>query len=155
MTTAAPTLKRSQDEIVAMVEEVKDDTFGFSLDVFLGALDFDHARPFLKKEVTAEEWAEIAPEDPLPAFHKYMAFAIGKAQDHRALSAGRSVEKLNAWSWLMGFEPSDAPYAQYGVPILKDLAERHGYPWPEDDEELARMAEGKPCHEGCREGCGS
>lgn len=146
---------RSQAEIVAKIEEAKsNDVFGFKSEVLLGALQFDHAKTYLKPEVTAEEWAKIGDDLPpqLEQMRDYMAFAIGKAQDHRGISAYRSVEKLNAWTWLLGCEPIDEPFAQYGAPILKALCERHGFDWP-DDEDINRMAEGKPCESGCLDGC--
>lgn len=141
---------RTQEEIVAKIE-ASQSLFGFEKSVWVGGLDFAHAKPYLKEEVTEAEW-EV--ENPLDAMRVYMVFAIEKATDHRGLSAGRSVENLNAWTWLLGCEPITEPYPQYGVPILKALAQRHGLDWP-DDTALERMAQGLPCHDDCMDGCGA
>lgn len=149
-------VSRSQKEIVDRIEEIKSgDVFGFESEVLISALDFPYAKIYLKEGITEEEWKELTDDAP-PVFEQmrtYMEFAIGKAQDHRGISASRSVMKLNGWTWLLGCEPIESPYAQYGAPILKALCERHGFDWP-DDEDINRMAEGKPCHVGCCDGCG-
>lgn len=146
---------RTQEEIVAKLEASRS-FFGFDKDVYISALDYQHAKPYLRAEVTAEEWEEVLEEDgPLEErFASYMQFAIGKALGHRGISANRSVEKLNAFSWLLGEDEwIEDPYPNYGVPILKAIAERHDLPWP-DDERLANMAEGRRCTPDCSEGCG-
>lgn len=151
--TAPQQLMRSQEEIVAKINS-EDSFFGFGKQVYVSVLDFEHAKQYLKDGVTEEEWAEAQVTDVRREFETYLDFAIGKALDHRGLSAHRSVEKLNAWSWLMGHdEPIEEPYPTYGVPILKALAERHDVPWPQGNEDLDRMARGEPCRENCNEGC--
>ena len=146
---------RTQEEIVARIES-SNSFFGFDKEVYIYALDYEHAKPYLKAEVTEDEWeSSLEEEGPIEKrFASYMEFAIGKALDHRGISANRSVEKLNAYSWLLGEDDwIEEPYAMYGVPILKALAERHSLPWPEDDR-LKNMAEGRNCVPDCREGCG-
>jgi len=146
---------RSQDEIVAYIR-ANDDLFGFAREVLIPRLDFEHAKEWLREGVTPEEWQELLESEdvpPLDAMRKYMDFAIGKARDHRGLSASRSVMKLNAWTFLLGFEPIEDPFPNYGAPILKALCQRHEFNWPDDDVALNRMAEGLPCHDGCMEGC--
>src|SRR5262249_50912769 len=34
----------------------------------------------------------------------YLAFAFGKAADHRGISAARSVQKLTEYAWLLGVD---------------------------------------------------
>ena len=146
---------RTQEEIIDKIE-ASNTFFGFDKEVYIYALDYEHAHPYLKPEVTKEEWeSDLEQEGPIEKrMASYMEFAIGKALDHRGISANRSVEKLNAFSWLLGQDEwITEPYAQYGVPILKALAERHDLPWP-DDERLNNMAEGRKCTPDCRAGCG-
>lgn len=142
---------RTQEEIVAAIH-ASTDPFGFETQVWVSALDYEHAKPYLDEGVSETEWIDLlvqagSDEDQM---RDYMDFAREKALDHRGLSAGRSIAKLNAWGWLLGFDPIDEPYRPYGVPILKALADRHGFEWPEDDV-LDRMAQGLPCHPECTE----
>ena len=72
---------------------------------------------------------------------------------------GISVEKLTEYAWLLGRDDvvatmNRADYVQYGAPKVKAFALGLGLPWPEDDEELERMAYGEPCQPGCEGGCG-
>lgn len=92
----------------------------------------------------------------------YLPFAVDKALGHRGLSAGRSVEKMSEWLWVLGDEEllsrfSQADYPQYGVPQLEVVRQR--YPQAVQDlsgQELAmwkRMVQGAPCVDNCTEGC--
>ena len=101
---------RTQDEIVARIRE-KRSFFGFDAEVLLPSLDFEHAVEFLKPEATREHWEgggekkepyPLAEASVMRDFRDYAEFAWGKAQDHRGLSAYRSLEKLSAWAWLLG-----------------------------------------------------
>lgn len=154
---------RTQGEIVERVRASRT-MFGFQAEVLVPHLDFEHAREFLKPEMTLEKWEEG--EDPSPLtearavedFRKYAEFAWGKARDHRGLSASRSVEKLSTWTWLLGrddvLEAVEAVgYAQYGCPKLKVICDAFGFPVP-DDEATQRMIRGEPCEPGCESGCG-
>lgn len=152
---------RTQDEIVARIRAVAvGDFLGFRQDVLLRALDFEHAREFLKPEATAEQWAEASEAgDLLGAAKAYYGFAIGKIRDHRGISASRSVDKLGEFAWLLGRDDvvtamQAAEYAQYGAPQVKAFAAGFGLPWP-DEPEMVRMAAGEPCVPGCDAGCGS
>ena len=63
---------------------------------------------------------------------KYLDFAFGKALDHRGISAGRSVQKMKEYCWLLGLDEAVAfaedseNYPNYGVPILKHVAKALG-----------------------------
>jgi hypothetical protein len=150
---------RTQEEIVTRFEAAIDDMFGFQREVLLGAMDYEHAKPFLKEDVTEAEWQESR-SDTAEAARGYLDFAIGKIVDHRGISAGRSVEKLTEYAWLLGRDDvvaamEAADYTNYGAPKVKAFAEGMGLPWPTDDPRLVRMAEGLPCRtDGCDEGCG-
>ncbi len=154
---------RTQEEIVQRYEAVKaDDVLGFRSEVLLLYLDFEHAKPYLKPDVTAESWnADVSKYDRdavLEAAAKYMVFAWGKVKDHRGISASRSVDKMTEYAWLLGEdalveEIGRTGYAQYGAPPLKLICEKLGFPLP-DDEPTKRMMRGEPCCDGCQEGCG-
>jgi len=158
-------MRRTQDEIVARIEELLDnDFFGSETQELLSALDFEHAKQFLKEDATEKDW-ESYPSDEAQLRKDakgYLEFAIGKATDHRGLSAARSIGHYRGWVWLLepelfaGFD--SAPYAPYGVPQLHAaavvldfvdefdrLADQH--------PELLNMVDGRPCEPGCVEGC--
>lgn len=163
---------RTQAEIVARLEAKKNDTFGFGSSVLLDGLDFEHAKPFLKDGVTAEQWNSkheapgygrelqfplLTEADLKAAALDYLKFAWGKAEDHRGISAARSVKKMTEFCWLLGIDIEwieAAEYAQYGCPILKRISELLGAPTP-DSEPMLRMMRGEPCRPDCNEGCGS
>lgn len=155
-------MTRTQEEIAARVEAVKDDdTFGFKLEVLIAALDFEHARPYLRAEVTAEEWAkqQLCACDFESEARDYYKFALGKIRDHRGISTTRSVEKLTEFAWLLGRDDviertQNLAYEQYGAPKVKAWGEAFGMEWP-TEEAMVRMASGLPCVEGCVSGCGS
>lgn len=153
---------RTQEEIVARLEHGRStDIFGFGAEVLLQALDYEHAKPFIKPEVTEAEWGEIPPtatdETVERAAADYMRFAWGKAQDHRGISASRSVEKITEFAWLLGRDDvleamEAAAYAQYGAPKLHAACKLLGWNVP-SDKATAHMIAGLPCTEGCEEGC--
>lgn len=151
-------VSRTQEEILARIEAVKaEDWMGFHAEVLIDALDYEHAKPFLKDGVTAEEWEPARSGRSTAA--GYLEFAIGKIQAHRGISASRSVDKLTEYAWLAGRDDvvaamGAARYEQYGAPKVKAFALGMGLPWP-DDPELERMANGLPCEDGCPSGCGS
>lgn len=149
---------RNQEEIVERIKAAAPgDMFGFSRDVLLCALDFEHAKPFLKREATAEQWtALLTDRDVTKAALEYLNFAWGKAEDHRGLSAGRSVEKMTEYCWLLGHDVKpieEAGYAQYGAPKLKVVAGLLGAPVP-TSKALVNMMNGEPCGADYECGCG-
>lgn len=149
---------RSQNEIVARIAVVADDDWmGNRRDVLVSALDYDHAKPFLKEGVGADDWKQDT--DAVAKSRDYLEFAIGKATDHRGLSANRSVEKLGEWAWLAGRDDvvtamDAADYQNYGVPKLKAFAEGMGFDWPTGQPDLDRMALGFACGSEYDCGCG-
>jgi hypothetical protein len=151
---------KTQDEIVMKVRAASG-AFDFTGEALVPFLDFEHAREFLKAEATAESWAPtpLTREAVLAELTDYMAFAWGKVEDHRGISAGRSVEKCSAWAWLIADDATmatieAAPYPQYGAPTLAAICVAFGLPIP-DDEETQRMIAGKPCRHDCESGCGA
>lgn len=164
-----PDLKRTQEEILERFELYNDlnnrdrhgdphDGMGFKREVLLDYLDFEHARPYLKDDATQQEWDQAHSRETLrQAAEGYYDFALGKIEDHRGLSAMRSVDKLETYAWLLGRDDvvqamSEAPYPQYGAPRVKAYADGLGLLWP-IDELYTRMAAGQPCEDDCEMGC--
>lgn len=157
---------RTQDEIVDRMRALAasgQDLFGFAQEAMLSALDFEHAKPWLKDGVTAEQWSpDTSAAGVLRELAEYMAFAWEKALGHRGLSADRSVTKLTQWLWVLGshdelvssVEAGRVPYAQYGAPVLKAISDAVGLPTP-DSADAVNMMAGRPCTPGCDSGCGS
>lgn len=155
---------RTQEEIVARINEVLDVPFNFEPDVLLPFLDFPHAKEFLKSETTEEAWVKVSGSERTDAValeeaKKYMAeTGWDKAMNHRGLSAGRTVQKMRAWMWLIGNDElatlcdDNSKYREYGAPILAAICEKYNWPIPVDPG-LENMIEGRPCREGCNEGC--
>jgi hypothetical protein len=153
-------LTRTPEEILARVEEIladdANDFFGFRREALFMFLPFDQAKPFLKEGTTADEWNN-PPRDLDGETADYYQFALGKIEDHRGISAGRSVDKLRELAWLAGrddvAEAMDAvDYVQYGAPKIKAFADTIGYTWPER-QDLTNMANGNPCTPDCADGC--
>lgn len=152
---------RTQEEILGRIEAVNDDDmFGFRREVLIEALDYEHARPFLKPSVTAEDWAgiQVCACDREAAARDYYKFALGKIENHRGISANRSVDKLREHAWLLGRDDvvaamDAAEYPQYGAPKIAAFAAGLGLAWP-DDVAMVRMSSGLPCEDDCAEGCG-
>lgn len=150
---------RTQHEIVERIRRLKDDFLGFRFEVLIAALDFEHAKPWLKPDVTAEQWETPDTYDELlEGAVEYYEFALGKIEDHRGISASRSVEKLGEYAWLLNRDDvvtamDAAAYEPYGAPKVKAFADGFGLPWPAGDL-FARMAAGEPCEPDCAAGCG-
>lgn len=156
---------RTQEQILAryrQIDDVGDDFLGFRRDVLLASMTTETAQQALDgADLSGETWEVVTDVDK--AAREYLTFAIGKAADHRGISASRSVDKLGEYAWLLGRDDvvkamDDAEYAQYGVPKLKAFADGMGWPWPGEVRDwqakaLARMAEGLPCEPDCGEGC--
>lgn len=154
-------IPRSPEEIQVYCKE-RQGMFGFHIEVLVPYLPYELAKEWLKDEVDGKKWQPspctvTAVEEEAS---QYMAFAWEKVSDHRGLSAGRNIEKMRAWMWLLGDDESvstcdnEGLYAQYGAPILKAVSEKHGWPVPETDV-IQRMGRGLPCRSDCEMGCGT
>lgn len=153
---------RTQEQIVERLN-TSPVCFDFAREVLVEFLDYEHAKPHLRPDVTAEEWAREAlrytRDVIISQMRKYMAeYGWPKCIDHRSLSAGRTVQKMAAWMWLLGddegvaFAENKNNYLNYGAPILKFVCERYGFDIPDDPEAL-RMASGQTCGATYRCGC--
>ncbi|MEV1245168.1 hypothetical protein [Nonomuraea sp. NPDC049750] len=151
---------RARDEILARIRAVEaEDWFGFRREVLIDALDFEHAREFLRPEVTSDQWRPALDHPSMLAqATAYYDFALGKIRDHRGISASRSVDKLTEFAWLLCRDDvvaamDSGKYEQYGAPKVKTFGSGFGLAWP-DDPAMKRMADGEPCEPGCAMGCG-
>ena len=120
-------MKRTQREIVARLEAVKvSDSFGFEWQEYIAYLEYEHAKQYLKPEVTKKEWDKDVHDAPSPRERMidYMEFAWEKANNKRGISACRSLAHYTAWLWLDG---DDAlwktldDYEYYGKPQLIEI----------------------------------
>ena len=155
---------RTFEEIVAKVRKIQElDILGVSADLLI-YLPYEYAREFLKENVTKENWNKnvttLIEQNIIADMKEYMPFALGKALNHRGISASRSIEHFQNWLFLLGddellnFSEQSENYENYGCPILKRICEKYSFDYPLDSQ-MQRMAEGKSCSENCEEGCGS
>ena len=127
---------RTQQEIVDRIERVKaDDFFGFETSDLLVALDYQHAKPYLKPECTEVQWNQnrepYTPENCRKQIREYLDFAREKADNGRGLSASRSQSHFRAWIWLACDDEVLARveavgYAPYGKPKLRVIEAHYG-----------------------------
>lgn len=116
-----------------------------------------------KLEALAEFLPAVSPEakrltepDVLAVMKDYMAFAWGKALDHRGISTSRSVIKMSVWLWILGdvellaFAENSTNYRNYGVPILRKISQKYNFEIP---EEAKSWKDGEPCQPNCEDGC--
>ena len=157
---------KSLDEIIERYKaknDDPDDMFGFYRDVLSEYIPLDRwveTGGFDEEKIAAltDDQREQVTKNHLPdeaagtaEAIRYLEFAFGKADDHRGLSASRSVDKMAAHLWVLDHdltEYDEAEYAMYGVPKLVVAARLLGAPVP-DSPDLERMANGEPCHPGC------
>jgi len=140
-------LTKTQIEIVEKIVSKKDD-FDFGQGVLVHYLNYEYARPFLKKEKVEEaknKWKPITDlKECVQDFLDYMVFAWGKAENERGLSASRSVSKLSAWMWLLDRDDlrrllrDDDLYNPYGSPALIKCCEELGIEVPNSLREFAK-----------------
>jgi hypothetical protein len=154
----------TQKEIVERVKEKQKQLFNFESEVLVPYLSFKSAKPFLTEEATEEKWekhrSKLTKTEILKDAKIYMK-EIGwpKCQDHRGISASRTLMKMQAWVWLLGDDKVlrkiermvDNNYAQYGAPVLDFICNHYGWPIPKD-ESLQRMIQGDRC--GAEYNCG-
>lgn len=157
---------RTPEEIVARIlERTPSDFFGAETSRLVAALPWEQAAPLLsdearrKYETGKETWR--ARTHPAQAILLYLPFAIGKADDHRGLSANRSIDHMRGLTWLLGLdgEVDWNDYENYGAPILSKIAGLLGAAgmdvWTKHvTPGVKRMAQNLPCQPGCESGCG-
>lgn len=118
---------RTQDEIVNRINYRKDNDFlGFETEEYIPFLDYEHAKSFLKDDVTKEVWETdgVPRTDAKKCMVDYMPFAWEKANNFRGISAARSLQHFIAWLWLDGDDklwPTLDDYEFYGKPQLVEI----------------------------------
>ena len=130
-------ITRTQDEIVARIEERKGNDFlGWERSDYVAYLDFPLVKPFLKEGTTPEQW-RVNTTDPRENILDYMEFAWDKANSERGISANRSISHCMAWLWLAGEDALlekveheyNTNYCYYGKPILEMICDHFGWDW--------------------------
>lgn len=152
---------RTSEEIVKKINS-NTGLFNFGMEVMVPYLPFEHAKQYLKEGVTEAEWtpSPLKEEFILQEAKTYMEeYGWPKCLGHRGLSAGRTIDKMEAWFWLLGRDDvlvaiESAGYAQYGAPKLAAICNVMGWAIP-DSQDALNMMQGKPCGANYECGCGS
>jgi hypothetical protein len=152
---------RTDSEILDRYRSVQDhDVLGFKADILLSSLTAKGAQAsgLFKPDASFDHWKPTTDASLRADLESYMRFAWGKVEDHRGISASRSVDKIMEMAWLLGRDDvvqviEDAAYEQYGAPKLAAACSLLGLPIP-DDEGTQNMIRSLPCHPCCEEGCG-
>lgn len=123
---------RTKKEIIARIHARQDkDIFGFEINDYLVALDFEDAKEFLKPEATEDQWEVAYPDDESVRKQaiEYMPFAWDKANNCRGLSVWLWLTHYTAWLWLLGDDelwPQLEEYELYGKPELRKICDYFG-----------------------------
>ena len=138
---------RTQDEILEQLTVIeKGDVLGFGRSVLIDFLDYEHAAPFLKEEVTKAEWDEVRKDEPLAEIRDYLPFAWEKANNYHGISAYRSLVKIEQWAWMSGNEElmrmvnSDS-YGAYGKNQLRAVTVHLGMDASQFDDGVRHNSE--------------
>ena len=147
---------RTDEEIIARIEEIKDeDFFGIEVSDLMLYLPYEKARPLMSERARNDDaikadWKQH-PRDDISlrqAMEDYLTFAWDKANSCRGLSAMRSMDHMSAWLWMLGFssERSDSVkrYTHYGKPQLREISEMLKVDWRSMDNGKWTSDEMKP-----------
>lgn len=156
---------RTVKEIQQRILEKSKELLSFQPEVLVRYLSLAEAKAIdmVEAQATEEEWQsqiyhENTREVILGEMRNYMAtYGWDKALNHRGISASRTIDKMEAWIWLLGDNMfaehlTNVPYTPYGGPQLKAICEQYGFPI-DSSEAAVRIGRGLPCREGCNEGC--
>lgn len=121
---------RTVAEIVAKLKIVsKEDMLGWGVPDYVIYLDYEHAKEYLKDDVSKSEWKKkiYSLEEVLKVMREYLPFAYEKANGRRGISANRSMDHFKNWYWLLGEDELSENvwnnYGAYGLPKLKEIDE--------------------------------
>lgn len=140
---------RTPEELRAQIDtwrDGRDDPLGFMVEAVLPYLPFEQAvdPPGLVKPEVAEEgkveWEKgskrLDRKTIVKQMRDYAEFGWGKIADERGISAGRTIQKMEAWLWLLGeddlletLRATDG--GSYGRLSLAVVCEGMGFPVPE------------------------
>jgi hypothetical protein len=142
---------RTTQEITALLERIKQgevrDVFGTRMSDLVRSLEYDAAKPYLGVKVTREDWQQTAlltDELVIARMLEFMPYAWNNANNHRALPAVRSIEHMEIWLWLLGYESTDKlfdVYHNYGKTCLRAICEKFGWDWRQWDDGKWRSGE--------------
>lgn len=152
---------RTTQEILDRIKLTTErDMFGFEWHEYLAYLSFNEAKGagLLKDDATDDGWVIVSRrrEDVLVQMKDYMAFAWGKANDCRGISANRAICHYVAWTWMAGddavsnkladclYGDGEGDYNYYGKPQLVEIADHYGWPWADLDDGKWRQSESGP-----------
>lgn len=108
---------RDYQRLLAWFPQEEVETFGFKLK--------EDAKD---KTFEPKEWSEQA---ILEQLEEDVAFGFQKALDKRGISASFMHSVVEMWLWVLNDEEfKDLDYAQYGLPLLKAVAVKYGFPNP-------------------------
>ncbi|AFU87414.1 hypothetical protein CcrSwift_gp244 [Caulobacter phage CcrSwift] len=138
-------MTRSTADIIARIkvlEEDPTDFFGFQANDLVCYLPFEAAKPWLNENATPEVWTPNVntPEAIKQVILDYMEFAWDKANNRRGLSAGRSLDHMKAWLWMLDEDAAWvaalklSDYTHYGKPQLRAICKRFGWDWTAWDD---------------------
>lgn len=96
---------------------------------FFPVSDWEHLGVSLKEGAEAPQPKEWNRDNILEQLKKDVAFGFEKALDQRGLSADAMHGVVKMWMWILDddLQYHDA-YAQYGLPLLKLVAVKFGFP---------------------------
>lgn len=136
----------TQEEIrQRFLERKEKDLLGFEVYEYLDYCGFDWVKENVgfneKTEFTEEMKADFSkPIDRESIINKmkdYMSFAFEKANNHRGISASRSIMHYVAWTWLAGdrdfSNEIDRDYYDYGKSILREICKFYSWGWDQWD----------------------
>lgn len=146
-------LQRTPAEYAAIMDEHTGGFLDFTHEVIVSFMPFspETKRFFNDDHVKAVESGEkehTVITDIVEAAQElldYMVFAWDKATSERGISAGRSIQKLSAWLWVLGRTDlsvkieSNRLYNPYGAPALIAICEDLGINVPEYLREFAKQ----------------
>ena len=153
---------RTVAEIVERIKSIQAEGrfFEFETDTLAEFLPETEGRAVGFAPSDGQEWTStpLTRDAVIAAMADYSDHAWCKVEDHRGLSANRSVDRFRAWVWLLGDDAvleqfESAGYAQYGAPKLAVACEAYGVPIRQGAA-IQNMIAGRPCEPHCDMGCG-
>lgn len=131
---------RTFDEIVQRIHDTREDDFfgtvASDLAAYLPNDRLEEAGFAVAEGVTNRP---VAPRDDASVIAQivdYLPFAWGKANNCRGLSAGRSIDHMTTWLWMLGEDDAATAiqdYIHYGKPQLRAISEKYGFAWQDAD----------------------
>ena len=130
---------KTDAQILNEIERVKErDWMGTMTSGLVIYLPFTSAQPFLKDGITSDTWEPLERSQVSIKLdmRDYMPFAWEKANDRRGISAGRSLEHMSVWLFMLGRDAAARQmdhYSHYGKPQLRAICEAFGWAWRDWD----------------------